>query len=216
MNPPYTNIVDDLRLIQPPAWWLWIGLGTLLLVLVGVAAYALWRRAHPRVLLPLTEAAIQAAQEDALAELEKLQRLMAPEHSRPYAIGASGVVRRYIERRFAIRAPRRSTEEFLAEAQLSPLLEERHRGHLTHFLACCDFLKFAKATADRAELELIHRAAVEFVKDTQEAKALAGVSRPEPSAVAPAAPVPAAPAKKNGSPIAAGSEPAQTPRPPAP
>ena len=172
MNQSYTNIIDDLRLVQQPAVWLYVGLGLLVLALGAAAAYVLWKRAHPSAGLPLSPEAVAAIQEDTLAELAKLHQLIAVENSRPYAIGVSGVVRRYIERRFAICAPRRSTEEFLAEAQLSPLLDERHRRHLTQFLACCDFLKFAKASAEVEELEMIHAAAIQFVKDTEEAQHL--------------------------------------------
>ena len=86
---------------------------------------------------------------------------------RAYAIAVSGVVRRYLERRFGLLAPRRSTEEFLAEARTAGRLDESHQRNLADFLAACDFLKFARATAEVAELEQIHATAVRFVTDTQ-------------------------------------------------
>ena len=118
---------------------------------------------------------VEAATEDALAELEKLRALISIENSRLFAIQVSGVVRRYIERRFGIVAPRRSTEEFLVEAQCSPQLGERYQKHLSEFLAGCDFLKFARASAEVPELEQIHSAAVRFVADTQPATAITSV-----------------------------------------
>jgi len=178
VNQSYTNIIDDLRLLQAPPVWAYVAVGVLVLALGAAVAYVLWKRAHPTPGLPLSPAAVAALQEDTLAELAKLHHLIAVENSRPYAIGVSAVVRRYIERRFAIRAPWRSTEEFLAEAKLSPLLDERHRGHLTRFLSCCDFLKFAKASAEVSELEMIHAAAVHFVKDTEEAQHLVATHNP--------------------------------------
>ncbi len=108
------------------------------------------------------------AQEDALAELQKLLAMISVQNSRAYGIAVSGVIRRYIERRFAISAPRRSTEEFLLEAKSSARLDERHQKHLGQFLGYCDFLKFARATASVPELQQIHDAAVRFVTDTQD------------------------------------------------
>ena len=168
MNPSLTNIIDDLRVLQAPrplmaGQWALIAAGMLLLL--GLWGWWRGRARRPR---PLTPAEVQAVQEDALAELEKLRPLIQAATSRDYAIGASGVVRRYIERRFGIRAPRRSTEEFLLEAQHSPSLDERHRRGLGPFLAGCDFLKFARARAEVPELELLHQAAVAFVSETRE------------------------------------------------
>ena len=167
MNPSPTNLIDDLRLLQAPrplGWLWWVAAG---LVVVGLVAFVIWRRAKARKGVVVTPEMIAEAQEDALAELEKLRGMISVKNSRPYAIAVSGVVRRYIERRFGIRAPKRSTEEFLIEAKGSALLDERHQRNLGHFLGCCDFLKFAKATAEVPELNELHEAAVRFVKDTQ-------------------------------------------------
>jgi len=106
------------------------------------------------------------AHADALAELEKARALMLPETSRPYGIEVSGVIRRYVERRFGLVAPRRSTEEFLVEASASAKLEPAHRQLLADFLGTCDFLKFARARAELTELEAQHKAAVRFVTET--------------------------------------------------
>ena len=42
-----------------------------------------------------------------------------------------------------------------------------HRELLAEFLGCCDFLKFARARAELAELEAQHQAAVRFVRETR-------------------------------------------------
>lgn len=166
MSQSYTNIIDDLRLLQAPLvlpWWAW----TLLGLLVAGLGYLLWWRAHRPPPEPAPSKVVaRIAYEDALAELEKMRKKIATENSRAYAIGVSGITRRYIERRFAIRAPRLSTEEFLAAAKQAPQLTEKYQQKLGHFLGCCDFLKFARGFAEVPELELLHNAAVAFVTET--------------------------------------------------
>jgi hypothetical protein len=161
-----TNIIDDLRLLEPwqgPPLWAWI---VIALVIVAGVVLVIRRRNAARSPAPGAQDATHA-HEDALAELEKARALMLPEKSRPYGIEVSGIVRRYVERRFGLVAPRRSTEEFLAEASASTKLEPAHRQLLAEFLGTCDFLKFARARAELAELEAQHKAAVRFVTETQ-------------------------------------------------
>ena len=59
----------------------------------------------------------------------------------------SRIVREYIENRFEVRAPERTTEEFLQEASRSPALEN-HRDRLGEFLGLCDRVKFALLRPD--------------------------------------------------------------------
>jgi hypothetical protein len=160
-----TNIIDDLRLLEPwaaPPPWAWV---LLVALIVGVAMF-IQRRNAARRAAQGAQVAVHA-HEDALAELEKARALMSPENSRPYGIEVSGIVRRYIERRFNIVAPRRSTEEFLVEAAASAKLEPAHRKLLAEFLGSCDFLKFARARAELIELEAQHQSAVRFVTETR-------------------------------------------------
>ncbi len=160
-----TNIIDDLRFLEPwqaPPAWVWVVLAALVL---GVVMLIQRRNAARRAAQGAQVAA--HAHEDALAELEKARALMSSENSRPYGIAVSGIVRHYIERRFSIVAPRRSTEEFLIEAAASAKLEPAHRQLLAEFLGSCDFLKFARARAELAELEGQHQAAVRFVTETR-------------------------------------------------
>ena len=160
-----TNIIDDLRLLEPwtaPPPWAWV-----LLALGVVVAWVIRRRHAARRAAQGAPAVAALAHEEALAELEKARALLVPENSRPYGIAVSGIVRRYLERRFGIVAPRRSTEEFLIEAAASAKLEPAHRPLLAEFLGCCDFLKFARARAELAELEAQHQAALRFVTETR-------------------------------------------------
>ena len=165
MNPP-TELIDDLRLLEAPEpfrlnyWPVLVSLA--LFVLIGWIV----RLRRARNSAQAHANAMQQAHADALAELERLFALIDTEQSRPYAIESSAIIRRYIEARFRLDAPHRSTEEFLAEAQHSPKLTPEFQKLLADFLHCCDLLKFARTSADRGELAQLHDAAIRFVKET--------------------------------------------------
>lgn len=165
MNPP-TELIDDLRLLEAPEPFhlnYWPVLASLaLFVLIGWIIRS-WRMKNTA---QMHANALAQAHANALAELERLFALIDTEQSRPYAIESSAIIRRYIEVRFALAAPTRSTEEFLAEAQHSPKLAPEYQTLLADFLQCCDLLKFARTFADRKELTQLHDAAICFVKET--------------------------------------------------
>ena len=101
----------------------------------------------------------------ALARIRKLPR-DTPEEVERVVVEASGVVRRYIEKRFGLRAPERTTEEFLAEAGASGRFGPEERGLLESFLFECDRAKFAGWTPPPAKQEALLDAAVAFVERT--------------------------------------------------
>lgn len=81
----------------------------------------------------------------------------------------SGIVRRYIEGRYGLRAPELTTEEFLQEAGRLPELGAERRALLESFLEGCDRVKFAGYRPDEAEsLEAI-AAARRFLLETRPA-----------------------------------------------
>lgn len=160
------ELIDDIRLLEPPEPFRinpWM-LAAAALVIVALWWLIRWSRA--RSAASHSVAVKEQAEADALAELERLFAMVDQGMSRPYAIESSAIIRRYIEVRFELSAPRRSTEEFLKEAGHSPKLAPHHQAVLGEFLGVCDLLKFARAMADRAELHHLHDAAVRFVKET--------------------------------------------------
>jgi hypothetical protein len=156
------DIIEDLRLLEPANPWLYAGIAAGAAVLV-FAIFLLRRRSGKMAILA---PAADVFSEDAMAELEKIRSLIQPGNSLAYGRAVSGVVRRYIEGRFGLVAPRRSTEEFLTEAAVSDHLDAVHQSLLAGFLSCCDFMKFGRGQAEVAELEAIHESAVRFVGDT--------------------------------------------------
>ena len=165
MNPP-TELIDDLRLLEAPEPF---RVNYKLVVACAVVFVLTWwilRSLRAKVSAHTNADALAQAHADALAELERLFALIDTEQSRPYAIESSAIIRRYIEVRFKLAAPARSTEEFLAEARHSPKLAPEYQELLADFLGYCDLLKFARTSADRSELTQLHDAAISFVKET--------------------------------------------------
>jgi hypothetical protein len=82
----------------------------------------------------------------------------------------SAIIRSYVEGRFGLRAPERTTEEFLEEASRSPSLDASQRKLLAGFLEKADLVKFAKHRPSPKELEDSLEAARSFLEDTRPAK----------------------------------------------
>ncbi len=84
----------------------------------------------------------------------------------PFYVELSAIVRRYIEDRFQLRAPERTTEEFIREAVTSRLLSPDHQM-LTHdFLEQCDLVKFAQHHPAQPDMLAAFEAAERLVRET--------------------------------------------------
>ena len=80
--------------------------------------------------------------ERALQRLRSAPRTTAAEIEAFY-VEVSAVLRLYLEERFGLRAPERTTEEFLRELESGAALAREHRAELKQFLSQCDLVKFA-------------------------------------------------------------------------
>lgn len=99
----------------------------------------------------------------ALRELEKIR---VEEDVKKYYIGVSGIVRHYIENRFNLHAPERTTEEFLMELANTDMLIQAHKVLLRDFLRHCDLVKFAKYGPTKEEIEGVYNTAKRFIEET--------------------------------------------------
>ena len=84
-----------------------------------------------------------------------------------FYVGVSQVLRRYLEERFGLRAPERTTEEFLRDLERGDSLARRHRGVLERFLSQCDMVKFAKVVPSPDEHGRAYALAEAFVESTR-------------------------------------------------
>ena len=84
----------------------------------------------------------------------------------PFYVELSSIVRQYIEDRFALRAPERTTEEFIREAANSHLLSDTHQQLVSTFLEQSDLVKFARFTPAPDTMRSAFQAAERLVSET--------------------------------------------------
>ena len=183
-----TNLVGpiptDIRDIKPPVdipdpWlWLWIVLGV---VLVGALAAVMWRllRRKAAMVPPVPAIPPHVRARQRLAEA-----LMFISDPNKFCTAVSDTTRLYLEERFTLRAPERTTEEFLVELQSSPHLTVDQKQSLGSFLESCDLVKFARFEPTETTLRQLHDAALRLVDETQFDPIGAGASTPIGPAIA--------------------------------
>lgn len=167
--PPKTNaaaVPPQLRDIKGPieitTWTDWAIRGAVVLAALALlaAAWWWWRRKRPVAAPPRLVPPDERARERLAAAFALIDQ---PER---FCTTVSEIVRVYLEERFGLRAPERTTEEFLAELPRNAVLEARHKAFLSDFLTGTDLVKFAKFEPGRKELEGLHAAAVRLVEET--------------------------------------------------
>ncbi len=167
-----TNEQADIRDIKgpepvPPDRRLWYALGALvvLLALLGLVMRTLRARRRARA-IPAPPP--RPAHEIAAEALRALRARRLPElgEFKEFYSALSGIVRRYLEDRFVVRAPEMTTEEFLDATARSTALERGQRELLGDFLAESDLVKFARHVPTLSDSERVLGAAERFVAET--------------------------------------------------
>lgn len=160
------NVPVDIRdikgLVPVPHewWWLWVAVAVMAIAAVAVW---LWKRRKPTA---ATEtAAPPSAFEVALAALQRLRNDNPPVEE--FYTRLSDIVRRYLEDQFGLRAPERTTEEFLYEVSSDGTLLPKHKELLGMFLKEADLVKFARFRPGSDDMQRAFAAAEEFVRESQ-------------------------------------------------
>lgn len=169
---PAIHDIRDIKDVEPvPIDWrpYWLA-GGVLLAFVVLGAGLFWllnRRHHPSVVAPATP-----PHEIAYAELARLRRLDLIQQGafKEYYSGLSGIIRRYVELRFGVRAPEMTTEEFLLHSARDGGLRGQQRGLLGGFLSESDLVKFARHMPTIDDSERAYDAAKRFVDETAPAR----------------------------------------------
>ena len=143
-------------------WWL-LGAGAVLVV-AGIVAWFIRRH----LAKCSAELAPPPPPPPHVVAWERLQRALELIHEAEwFCIEVSHIIRVYLEERFSLHAPDRTTEEFLLELQSSRRLAGEHKQLLANFLSECDMVKFARAELPEQELRGLHEAASRLVGETQ-------------------------------------------------
>lgn len=148
--------------VHVPNSYAWLG-WVLAAVLAALAAWHVWKKLRARK-PAVSKAIVIPPHRRAKEQLRRASELM----SDPYAFCSlvSTVVRGYIEDRFELRAPERTTEEFLDELRRTSLLHVEHKRLLEEFLTRCDLVKFARHEPTQPELQALLDAALRFIDET--------------------------------------------------
>ncbi|GAA5481078.1 DUF4381 family protein [Haloferula sargassicola] len=129
---------------EPPQATPWMTYGLIALLAVAVIVVLVWllRRKSVEVLTP---------EQRARKELDVLRNDGRGMAAGDFAEAASGVLRRFIEQRFGVAAPKRTTEEFLHEVTRGSHGLEDRIDSLRGFLRSCDMAKFAAEELDELQ-----------------------------------------------------------------
>jgi hypothetical protein len=166
---------SDIRDIKPPVslnknyyrLYLIIAITLGALGIAGAIILFFYRRKHKEI--GFTPEPLPA-HEIAYNELENLKalNLISKGRIKEYYYGLSNIVRHYIENRFRLMAPERTTEEFLAEMAITHKLGEKHKQLIRNFLEHCDLVKYAKYGPNNQEIEDAFNSAKTLVDETRE------------------------------------------------
>jgi len=181
LDPSQAELHDIRGWIDIPGdpWWPWllaIG-GGVLVVIVG----GLWRALRdPSEGPPPTAAEIARAALSVLCERKDLRAGNVD----VFYTSLSDIVRQYIEGRFGLRAPRKTTAEFLSDAEQDRRLTDTQRAGLHSFLRTADLVKFAmhEPTIDQGETAIAQ--ADQFIDEVEAAFETAKAEVPRGTEVA--------------------------------
>ena len=155
--------IHDIKGLVPlphDLWWLW-----LLLLAIAAAAVAFWMWKRRRPASPAVAVAPLTPYEVAIRALQRLREENPPVEE--FYTRLSDIVRCYLEDQLGLRAPERTTEEFLYEASRDHALSAEHKELLAAFLQESDLVKFARFRPGADDMNRAFDAAEKFVHDTQ-------------------------------------------------
>lgn len=143
---------------------LYIVAGCIVIATAGVLIFMRFRRKKREI-----ERRIPA-HEIAYMRLERLlaSGLLDDKRYREFTAEVSDVLRYYIEDRFGLRAPERTTEEFLAEAGAGLPVESGQKEILKVFLLHCDLVKFAAVEPSTEDVKRTFETCRDFIDMTKE------------------------------------------------
>lgn len=156
---------DELELmaVRSPwqkGWILWTAGGVVALAIVSLLIWC--RRRHEKAVAEERKSPLETA----LAALEQLEKddLVAKGELKEYYGRVSSILREYVEGRYGLQAPERTTEEFMEDLRRdSGTLSKEQKSLLEKFLMHCDLVKFAKFEPSADEVRATFESCKDFV-----------------------------------------------------
>lgn len=161
-------VIEDIEdVVEMPRegslWWVWALLATCIGGPAGI--WLLLRRKRAIELIRI----FRPAHEIAYARLRSLVKadLLKAGRVKEFYERISSILRHYIEHRFDLRAPERTTEEFLTELARTDLLGASDKESLGEFLTHCDLVKFAKHHPTKEQIQRTFDLVKKFIEKTK-------------------------------------------------
>ncbi len=164
------EINNGLRDVKPPVdfpsyGWVWLSL--VLIIIVVLVIWLILRRMKQKKL----EASVPVLDpwDVAYNDLNRLnqEQLIARGKYQEYFFRLSDILRHYIERRFTLKAPEMTTEEFLVCLDRSESLNDDQKQSIKAFLTQSDLVKFAKFEPTTAQADTGFQLVKKFVDETK-------------------------------------------------
>ena len=145
-------------------WWVWL----LIVISLMGAGTGLWlylRRKRVKELIRLFKPAHELAYERLRALIK--EDLVTAGKTKEFYERISNILRHYIEHRFSLKAPERTTEEFLVELAHTDVLAASDKERLGEFLQHCDLVKFAKHNPTTEQIQKTFDLVKDFIERTK-------------------------------------------------
>jgi len=168
--------VADVRDISPPVdvntnfnrlfQWIFTGVAAVVLFFF---VYRMLKKRKKRERIKTIEVVKKLPHETAYELLEMLakENLIDKGLVKEYYYRITNILRHYIEDRFGMSAPERTTEEFMVEMAYTSKLNNPHKKLIREFLEKCDMVKYAKYGPSFIESQEIYHLAKRLIDETK-------------------------------------------------
>jgi Domain of unknown function (DUF4381) len=152
----YHEIVPPVNYSLLPRWVIFAAT-FLVLSLLGLLMWWIWRRPKPAVPPKLPR-------DRACEALEQIAKRVEEIHPYEFSIKVSDILRSYVTEQYGLPVTRQTSVEFLERLARSPQFSGEDKALLEDFLNRCDLIKFARYKATSADSRLLLDEALRFVK----------------------------------------------------
>lgn len=158
------DILGIRGLVEIPTGWEWLIYFLSAAILIALAVFIVKKLMKRMTVIKPPPIPYVAPHALARRRLEAALRLIDDPYR--FCSAVSDAVRGYLEGRFSVHAPDRTTDEFLEEARASSNLTPGQQDLLAGCLHQCDLAKFARDEPTRNDLERLHQGALNLVEET--------------------------------------------------